>query len=116
MISYTTRVQIVKPAITKDRYENDTYDYGDAATVIDVVRPLSIQPASTAIEGTNRFMVTEGWTLRTPVGMDLDLSPVDRVRWGGFEAAVNGAVSKWPHPIRPGGVHHVEANLTEATG
>lgn len=113
---YTTKIQVVKPAEALDRYGNVTYDYGDDAVVVDVERAVSVQPASEAVAGANRVTVTTGWTLITPVGMDLDLSPVDRVRWAGNEARVDGAVGRWPHPTVPGGVHHVEAHLEEVTG
>lgn len=113
---YTTKIQIVKPAESRDRYSSVTYDYGDAAEVVDVARAVSVQPASEGVAGANRVQVTTGWTLITPVGMDLDLSPVDRVRWAGNEAKVDGTVGRWPHPTIPGAVHHVEAHLEEVTG
>ncbi|QQM15105.1 head-to-tail stopper [Gordonia phage Banquo] len=117
-LGYTTKIAIVKPAKVVDRYNSERFEYDPdkGATVVDVVPLVSVQPASQTESADFRTMVTTGWRLIGPPGVDLPLSPVDRVRFAGREVMVDGEVARWPHPVKPGGVHHVEAMLSEVTG
>ncbi|AQY55617.1 head-to-tail stopper [Gordonia phage Huffy] len=118
ILGYTTKVVIVKPAKITDRYNSERleYDPEKGATLVDFEPLVSVQPTSQTEDSDHRLMVTTGWRLITPLGTDIPLASVDRVRFAGREVEVAGDVSRWPHPIIPGGVHHVEALLTEVTG
>lgn len=118
MRGYTTKIAIVKPAIVLDRYENETHEYDPdkGATVVDVEPLVSVQPTSQTETSDNRTLLISGWMLVTPVGVDIPLDAVDRVLFAGKAAEVMGEVARWPHPVVPGGVHHVEAQLQVVTG
>ncbi|AXQ51849.1 head closure Hc1 [Gordonia phage Catfish] len=117
MLSYTTRIVIVKPGRTSDRYSDDILDWTpEAVTRIEVERGVSLQPTSQAEGNDRRTLLTSGWLLATPAGMDLPLEAVDRIEFGGRTVEVTGEVARFPHPIIRGGVHHVEAQLTAVTG
>ncbi|OZF41913.1 hypothetical protein [Rhodococcus sp. 14-2470-1a] len=116
-MAYTTRIDILRPREVKDRYSSDatSLDYSDPI-VIPVERRVSLQPAASREQGDFRHGVISGWSLVTPVGMDIDLRSIDRVRHGDRVLEVLGDVVRWPHPIRPELVHHVEATLEEVRG
>ncbi|QDH85052.1 head-to-tail stopper [Gordonia phage Dardanus] len=118
MLGYTTKIAIVKPARVVDRHNSETFEYNPdkGATVVDVEPLVSVQPTSQAEDSTGRVMLTSGWQLVTPPGVDLPLEAVDRVRFAGREADVAGEVARWPHPVIRGAVHHVEAQLTAVSG
>ncbi|WP_182359477.1 hypothetical protein [Tomitella gaofuii] len=114
MIGYTTRVQVVRPLEERDRYENVRYNY-EAGEVRDVPALVSLQPVGQDSDDENRVMVTGTWVLRTRPGTDIDLVETDRVRSFHGDMKVEG-IGRWPHPIRPGGVHHAEVKLQVVTG
>lgn len=115
MVGFTTRIQILKPAVVTDRYGSEVLDY-DAGETIDVPRLVSVQPSSQTEDTENRIMTVTGWALITPAGVDIPLAAVDRVLFNGREVEVVGDVARWPHPVIPGGVHHVEAQLSAVAG
>lgn len=116
-MAYTSKIEILRPREVQDRYSSDatSLDYSDPV-VIDVERRVELQPMSSREQGDHRHSVVSGWVLVTPTGMDLDLRSTDRIRHGGRVLAVAGDVARWPHPIRPDLVHHVEATLEEVRG
>lgn len=61
-------------------------------------------------------MVVTGWRIYSRAGVDLDIEPTDRIEWAGRSLEVLGEVSRWPHPIRPGRVHHVEVDVQRISG
>lgn len=109
-------ISILRPATTgRDRYNNEVLDW-DGATPIPVERLVSVQPASmTEGAGGRAVALVSTWRLITPAGMDLDLLPIDRVFHNGRYLEVVGEIERWPHPIVPGAVHHVEAGLQKAS-
>lgn len=115
MIGFTTKVQILKPAVVTDRYGNEVLDY-ENGTPVDVERLVSVQPTTQTEDTDARLMVVNGWRLITPAGVDIPLAEVDRVLFNGREVEVAGNVLRWPHPVVPGKVHHVEADLTLVRG
>ncbi|AKC03036.1 head closure Hc1 [Gordonia phage Gsput1] len=116
-LAYTTRMQIVKPKVTKDRYGGEVHDFADdVVTVVDVERRVAILPTGSTEDATGRTLLVTGYHLVTPPGMDIPLTAIDRVRFMGKLAEVVGEVSRWPHPMKPDGVHHVEAELKVITG
>ena len=117
-MAYQQRIAILRPAEVESRYSTELeLDY-ENLTRIPVDRPVSLQPVSSReqTEGTGRFSVVTGWALVTPVGMDLDLKSTDWVEYNGRRLAVLGDVLRWPHPMNPNGVHHVEATLEQVVG
>lgn len=117
-MAYQQRIAILRPAEVPDRYSTEVrLDY-DNPTRIPVDRPVSLQPVASReqTEAGGRFSVVTGWALQTPPGMDLDLRDTDRVEYAGRVLSVLGDVLRWPHPIRPGAVHHIEATLEEVRG
>ena len=108
-------VTIVRPVVTQDRYGSDVLDYdaGKRTTVTGVC----VQPRSSAeATGDARDMVTTGWRIYTPAGMDLDVEPTDRIEWAGRTCEVVGEIARWPHPIRPREVHHCEVDVQKVSG
>ncbi|MFI2216530.1 hypothetical protein ACH47B_06560 [Rhodococcus sp. NPDC019627] len=116
-MAFTAKIDILRPRDVPSRYTpgTSTLDYSDPQ-VIPVERLVSLQPTSSREQGDNRFSVVSGWMLVTPAGMDLDLRDTDRVRHGDKVLSVVGDVAKWPHPVRPNAVHHVEAVLERVKG
>lgn len=108
-------ITVLRAAVTRDRYNNETRDWTSPQRWD--VAGVSMQPASQVEDVTSeaREMVTTGWRLQTRSG-DLDLRSDDRVLWAGRELEVVGEIARWPHPIRPGEVHHVEAFLEKRSG
>lgn len=108
-------ITLVRPQVTQDRYGSDVLDY--AAGTRTVVTGVSVQPrTSTEANSDARDMVTTGWRIYTPAGMDLDVTPTDRIEWAGRALEVIGEVARWPHPIRPGAVHHCEIDVQKVSG
>lgn len=108
-------VTVVRPTVTRDRWDNDVADW--AAATRTVVHGVVVMPTSQIEDATgNRVAVTSGWRLFTAPGRDMDLRATDRVEWQGMSLEVLGEVARYPHPIRPGHVHHVEAQLQQVTG
>ncbi|GAA1961874.1 hypothetical protein [Amycolatopsis minnesotensis] len=105
----------VRPLVTQDRYGSDVLDYAAGART--VFAGVCVQPRSSA-EATadERDMVTTGWRIYSPAGMDLDIEPVDRIEWAGRTCEVIGEIARWPHPIRPGEVHHCEVDIQKVSG
>lgn len=116
-MAYTTRIDILRPREVESRYNPGDYtlDYDDPE-VIPVPTRVSLQPVASKEQADGRMSVVTGWLLSTPVGVDIDLRSTDRVRAKGRVLSVLGDVLRFPHPIKPTGVHHVEASLEEVTG
>lgn len=108
-------ISILRPSVVRDRYNNEVLDW-ENATSIPVERLVSVQPAgSTEGAGGRAVAQVSSWRLFTPAGVDLDLLPTDRVFHRGRYLEVVGEIERWPHPIIPGAVHHIEANLQKAS-
>lgn len=110
--AYTEKVAVVRPKVSDDDYD-EKLDF-DGVTPVSVAFLVSVQPVSSTelVAGSNPGeQVTSSWRLITPIGRDLDLVATDHLLWRGDEFDVTGDVLRWPHPTRPGEVHHVEAYL-----
>lgn len=109
-------ITIVRPQWTQDRYNNTVADWHAAEEI--PVRGVSMQPAAQAEDTTSepRTTITTGYRLHTRPPGDLDLRSSDRVRYSGIELNVVGEVARWPHPIHPHRVHHIEAFLERRSG
>lgn len=113
---FDQQITVVRAARTVDRYNNETLDWNHPDRT--VITGVHVQPAAQAEDETSqaRQMVTTGWRLYTNHGQ-LDLVAGDRVELGdGTETDVRGEVARWPHPMRPGQIHHVEAYLERRAG
>ena len=108
-------ITIVRPLVTRDRYGSDVLDYTAGTRIL--VSGVCVQPRSSTETTTDaRDMVTTGWRIYTPAGMDLDVTPTDRIEWAGRTCEVLGDIARWPHPVRPGHVHHVEVDVQKVSG
>ncbi|MFI6496909.1 hypothetical protein [Nonomuraea typhae] len=100
---------LVRPAQRLDRYNDPTFDYGDAATRT-TFRGWIDQ--STANEQTpdSRNTITGTWALITNrAGIDAN----DHIDWDGAAYELDGP----PWPVHtPAGVHHYEAKLRHVEG
>lgn len=118
MIGFTEQVAVKpRPAPTLDRYNKETVNW-DAVAPVSVDQPVSIQPAGQTASGATEFrsQETSAWMLRTQPGHDIPaLSQLAHVVWGDLELTC-ASVDRWPHPIIPGAVHHLEARLEKVTG
>lgn len=115
---FTCKIWILRPRRAPSRYSTDPdaeLDYSGAER-IDVEPLVSVQPVSTTERSDNRSSTVTGWELTTPAGVDIDLMDIDRVEYAGMQFSVVGQPLRWPHPIRPGAVHHLEASLQLVTG
>lgn len=112
---FDQQVSILRAARRVDRYNNETWDWSNPER--QEVTGVHVQPAAQTEDVTSeaRSMVTTGWRLYTNHG-DLDLRADDRVVWNGRELDVIGEVARWPHPMRPGQIHHIEAYLERRAG
>jgi hypothetical protein len=80
-------------------------------------RDVSVQPAGSSESSSQpgeRVIVR--WRVQSRAGVDLDVLPTDRIRWADRVLEVVGEVSRWPHPVFPGRVHHVEIDLQIVKG
>ncbi|EGD24657.1 hypothetical protein [Prescottella equi] len=115
---FTCKIWILRPRKLQSRYVTDadgTLDYSNPERI--EVKPLvSVQPVSTTERGDNRTSTVTGWELTTPAGVDIPLLDIDRVEYAGMQFSVVGQPLRWPHPIRPEAVHHLEASLQLVTG
>lgn len=80
-------------------------------------RRLHVQPLSQSETATaERDARTTSWRVYTRPGVDLDVRATDRIRYEGNVCQVAGEVARWPHPRRPGRVHHIEFTITLEEG
>jgi hypothetical protein len=106
---------VVRAPLVTDRYGNQVRDW-DSATRFPVT-DIAVLPTQQVEDATgNRTSVTTGWRLYSRPGTDVDLRATDRVEFGALSLDVIGEVARWPHPLRPRAVHHVEAELRRVTG
>lgn len=116
MRGFTTKISILRGREILDEFDS-RIDWSDPEEI--EVEPLvSLQPATSSEGPVERPQVVTWWTLVTRPGHDLPLRSTDRVRVAGSGMALSvvGDVQRWPHPIVPGAVHHVEAQLQVVSG
>lgn len=112
---YHDTVVIVRAGTATDRYGNQVSDWATATrTTADQVAVLPTSQAEDAAG--NRTTITTGWRLYSRPGTAPDLRATDRVEWRELSLEVIGEVARWPHPLRRGAVHHIEAELRRVTG
>lgn len=115
-LMYTSKIAVLRPAKRASAHSSlPVLDWGNAVE-IEVEDLVSLQPRSSSEGDQTKPQVITGWWLCTQAGKDLDLEASDRVVCGAMVLDVVGDIARWPHPIIPGGVHHVEANLEKVTG
>lgn len=118
-MAFTSQITILRarPSTVFDEFSTSTtLDWSDPEKVPVEFR-VSVQPLSSSEGPVERPQVVTTWQLITPPGRDLPLRSTDRIRlMSGMEFAVVGDVQRWPHPIKPGAVHHVEAMLEMVSG
>lgn len=112
---FADTVTVVRAKVVRDRWDNDTLDW--AAATRTTVTGVLVMPTSQIEDAAgNRVALSSGWRLYSQPGTDVDLFATDRVEWRAMSLEVIGEVARWPHPLRPGAVHHVEAELRKVTG
>jgi hypothetical protein len=106
----------LRAPLLEGRLGSKTRDWPNAAEV--VFTGVAVQPRSSREADTEpRDQVISGWRVYSRAGVDLDVLPSDRVRIDtGAVCEVIGEIARWPHPIKPGAVHHVEFDLQRVTG
>ncbi|WP_064076697.1 hypothetical protein [Prescottella equi] len=113
---FTDKITILRPKSGSSRYSTETVpDYSNVER-IPVEELVSVQPASATEQGENRASTITGWRLTTPAGVNLDLLAIDQIEHAGRVLSVIGEPLRWPHPTRPGDVHHLEAALQVVSG
>ncbi|WP_010541899.1 hypothetical protein [Dietzia alimentaria] len=116
---FTTEIVILKALETVDEFGSGapSPDWTLPPEKVPVGFYVSVQPLTSSEGPVERPQVVTGWQLITPPGRDLPLRSVDRVRTAAGQVfAVVGDVLRFPHPIKPNGVHHVEVMLERVSG
>lgn len=113
---FTTSITILRPKVEEDEFASEALDWTDPEEVaVDFM--VSVQPMSSSEGPADRPQVISGWQLISPPGRDLPLRSIDRIRIpSGMVFAVIGDILRFPHPMKPNGVHHVEAILERVSG
>jgi hypothetical protein len=110
-----TIVVLRAPTTGRDSQGNVVRDWSAAART--TYRQVSVQPrTSTESRGEPRSRTVTGWRIQSRAGVDIDVVSTDRVEWADKVLEVLGDVDRWPHPIRPGSVHHVEFDVQRVRG
>lgn len=115
-LMFTSKIAILRAAKRQSAHSSLPVLDWDNAVEIEVEDLVSLQPQSSSEGDQTRPQVITGWWLSTRAGKDLDLEASDRVVCGELVLSVVGDVARWPHPMKVGAVHHVEANLERVTG
>lgn len=113
---YTSSITVLRAPLDVDRYGSQQRDWDNAAR--SQVTGVSVQPtASTENVSDPRDQVITAWRVYSRAGVDIDIRHTDRVELDtGTVCEVVGEIARWPHPIRPGAVHHVEIDLQRVRG
>lgn len=116
MRGFTSTISILRPTVEEDEFGSTSTDWS-SPEVVPVDFMVSLQPLTSTEGPVERPQVITGWQLITPPNTDLPLRSVDRIRIpSGMVFAVIGDILRFPHPIKPNGVHHVEAMLERVSG
>lgn len=113
---YTSSITVLRAPEVIDRYNSSRPDWLHASRT--PVTGVSVQPTSSTESLTEpREQTITGWRVYTRAGVDIDLRSTDRVELdNGTVCEVLGEIGRWPHPTRPGLVHHVEFDLQRVRG
>lgn len=117
MRGFTSQIAILRPKVVEDEFSSGTTLDWSSPDEVPVEFLVSVQPLASSEGPVERPQVVTGWQLITPPGRDLPLRSIDRVKMpSGLTFAVIGDILRFPHPIKPNGVHHVEAMLERVSG
>ncbi len=112
-LRYTQTVVTHRAPFVVDRYGNTTSERDWTRATSTTVRRVEVQPdTSTEAEG-DRPVVVTGWRLVTRRGVDVDLTPGDRVTALGRLLEVEGEPARY---VLGGRHHHTEARLKAVDG
>ncbi|MFD8596971.1 hypothetical protein ACFV1L_18415 [Kitasatospora sp. NPDC059646] len=116
MAIFHQQVVRLRPGTRTDRGGNTVPDWSPGAVDRLAVGRLSVQPA-VQIErpGPDRTEVVTGWHVLSAPGTAPDVRSGDRIEYDGLTCEVIGEVARWANPVT-GAVHHVEWQMTRATG
>lgn len=116
-VIFNQQISVLRAGVKYSPYSTEGVEDWDNPQEIPVDFLVSVQPRGSTEGEVERNTVISGWWLCTPPGHDLDLRSSDRVKLStGSTLSVEGDPLKWPHPLIPGTVHHVEANLEVTRG
>lgn len=92
--------------IGRDKLGKPVRDWENAERV-QIGHLVSVQPR-TATESTTepRTQTITGWTVQSSAGNKIDVLPTDRIEWADRVLEIAAGPQHWPHPTRPGRVHH----------
>lgn len=112
---WTSSLTVLRAPVVLDRYKSERFDWPNAVRTL--VDGVNVQPTITTESSTEpRYQTISGWRVTSRAG-DVDIRATDRVELAdGTVCEVVGEVARWPHPIRPGLVHHVEFDLQRVRG
>jgi hypothetical protein len=113
---WTSSITVLRAPVVVDRYNSERFDWTDPART--PVEGVNVQPTVTTESTTEpRLQTISGWRVTSRAGVDIDIRATDRVELAdGTVCEVIGEVARWPHPIRPGAVHHIEVDLQRVRG
>lgn len=109
-------VTLVRPAVTRDEYGSDEYDYGPAATRTAITAWLQQDRRQlvTAVADEGRRTQDQRWLMVTN---HPDVRALDRVEWTSPAGLVTFETDGPPEPaFTPRGFHHSEVGLRIITG
>jgi hypothetical protein len=102
-------VTVVHPLVTTDSYNDQKYDYGAAATRVDITGWIQ-QDTRAAVAENGGDPLTGGWLLMTN---STEPSGRDRIEWDGRVFSTAGE----PAPVcTPAGLHHLEVPMEVVDG
>lgn len=113
---FNQSISRVRPGWRKTRAGDRVENWAQATTA--PIRRVHVQPLTQDEDNdtTARDERITTWRVYTRPGRDADVQATDRIVYDGRTCQVIGDVARWPHPIRPGRVHHVEFTIQEVEG
>lgn len=110
-----TIIRLRAAEISRDKLGQPVRDWANATRL--AIPQVSVQPqGSTESVSEPRDRRVSRWEIQSRGGQDLDVVPTDRIEWRDMVLEIVGEVLRWPHPIRPGRVHHAVISVQRVEG
>lgn len=114
---FDQQLERVRPGVRVSRAGAVEPDWSPGAVDRLLVEQVSVQPATqTEQADETRTKVVTGLRVYGAEGVDIDIRAGDRVEYDGLTYDVDGDIARWPHPLDPTSVHHVEWAMTRTRG
>lgn len=99
-------VRVRAPLVGVDKLGKPQRDWA-AAERVTIEPAVSVQPrVATESVGEPRSQTVTGWTINSQAGHAIDVLPTDRIEWADRQLEIVAGPQHYPHPTRPGRVHH----------